>query len=199
MSDWNTQIIEEFRANAGKVGGQFEGAPLLLLHTTGAKSGKARVNPMMYLTDGDNFACLHRRPVHPRTPTGITTCWPIRELPSRSVTRPSTWSPVAEATIAIDCGHARRSFTGLRRLRGKDHARFRSSSRTHEVTTATVDAPTVEAIRTSPRPARRPGRHNPDPAPGGRCGGAAVGASTEVWLKEELFQRTGSFKPRRAR
>ncbi|MEY2399997.1 MAG: hypothetical protein QOJ08_108, partial [Ilumatobacteraceae bacterium] len=56
MSDWNAQIIEEFRANAGKVGGQFEGAPLLLLHTTGAKTGQARVNPIMYLEDGDNLA-----------------------------------------------------------------------------------------------------------------------------------------------
>lgn len=56
MSDWNAQIIEEFRANHGKVGGQFEGAPLLLLHTTGAKSGIDRVNPMMYLReDGRMF------------------------------------------------------------------------------------------------------------------------------------------------
>ena len=47
-NDWNTRIIEEFRANAGKVGGQFAGAPLLLLHTTGAKSGRERVNPVMY-------------------------------------------------------------------------------------------------------------------------------------------------------
>lgn len=46
--DWNSKIIEEFRANGGRVGGQFEGAPLLLLHTTGAKSGAARVNPVMY-------------------------------------------------------------------------------------------------------------------------------------------------------
>lgn len=52
--DWNTQIIEEFRANDGKVGGNFEGAPLLLLHTTGAKSGKERIHPVMYqaLDDG---------------------------------------------------------------------------------------------------------------------------------------------------
>ena len=49
MSDWNSQIIEEFRANEGRVGGQFEGAPLLLLHTVGAKTGQERVNPMMYL------------------------------------------------------------------------------------------------------------------------------------------------------
>ena len=48
MSDWNDKIIEEFRANAGKVGGNFEGAPLLLLHSTGAKSGLPRVSPMMY-------------------------------------------------------------------------------------------------------------------------------------------------------
>jgi deazaflavin-dependent oxidoreductase (nitroreductase family) len=48
MSDWNDKIIEEFRANGGKVGGPFDGAPILLLHTTGAKSGQKRVNPMMY-------------------------------------------------------------------------------------------------------------------------------------------------------
>jgi deazaflavin-dependent oxidoreductase (nitroreductase family) len=52
--DWNQKIIEEFRANDGEVGGPFEGATLLLLHTTGAKSGEKRVNPMMYraLDDG---------------------------------------------------------------------------------------------------------------------------------------------------
>jgi deazaflavin-dependent oxidoreductase (nitroreductase family) len=48
MNDWNAKIIEEFRANGGKVGGPFEGAPILLLHTTGAKTGQERVNPMMY-------------------------------------------------------------------------------------------------------------------------------------------------------
>ena len=47
--DWNTAIINEFRANEGRVGGNFEGAPLLLLHTTGAKTGAERVSPMMYL------------------------------------------------------------------------------------------------------------------------------------------------------
>ncbi|HUV58180.1 MAG TPA: nitroreductase family deazaflavin-dependent oxidoreductase [Acidimicrobiales bacterium] len=49
--DWNSSIIAEFRANGGKVGGNFEGAPVLLLHTTGAKSGVERVNPMMYLNE----------------------------------------------------------------------------------------------------------------------------------------------------
>jgi deazaflavin-dependent oxidoreductase (nitroreductase family) len=50
--DWNARIIEEFRANQGRVGGNFEGAPVLLLHTTGARSGAERVNPMMYLEEG---------------------------------------------------------------------------------------------------------------------------------------------------
>jgi deazaflavin-dependent oxidoreductase (nitroreductase family) len=53
MSDWNAKVIEEFRANGGKVGGYFENMTLLLLHTTGAKSGQPRVNPVATMTDED--------------------------------------------------------------------------------------------------------------------------------------------------
>jgi deazaflavin-dependent oxidoreductase (nitroreductase family) len=49
--DWNAKIIEEFRANDGQVGGNFAGAPVLLLHHRGRKSGKAFVAPTMYLAD----------------------------------------------------------------------------------------------------------------------------------------------------
>jgi deazaflavin-dependent oxidoreductase (nitroreductase family) len=49
--DWNTQIINEFRANSGQLGGNFEGAPMTLLTTTGAKSGQPRTAPMMYMAD----------------------------------------------------------------------------------------------------------------------------------------------------
>ena len=56
MSDWNDKVIEEFRANEGRVGGNFEGAPLLLLHSTGAKSGETRVHPMMYQAVDGGFA-----------------------------------------------------------------------------------------------------------------------------------------------
>ncbi|MQY27085.1 nitroreductase/quinone reductase family protein [Nocardia aurantia] len=49
--DWNTTIIEEFRANEGRVGGQFEGAPMILVHHRGRKSGREVVTPMMYLAD----------------------------------------------------------------------------------------------------------------------------------------------------
>jgi deazaflavin-dependent oxidoreductase (nitroreductase family) len=55
MSDWNAGIIEEFRANEGRVGGMFEGAPLLILHTTGAKTGQPREIPLMYLEDNDSL------------------------------------------------------------------------------------------------------------------------------------------------
>jgi deazaflavin-dependent oxidoreductase (nitroreductase family) len=51
--DWNTKIIEEFRANGGKVGGNFEGAPMVLVHHFGRKSGTERVSPMMYLAADD--------------------------------------------------------------------------------------------------------------------------------------------------
>jgi len=51
VNDWNRSVIEQFRANDGQVGGNFAGAPVLLLHTTGAKTGRERVNPMMYLED----------------------------------------------------------------------------------------------------------------------------------------------------
>src|SRR2546426_1732512 len=54
-NDWNGQTIAEFRKNHGKVGGYFEGAPLLLLHTVGRRSSKPRVNPMMYLRDGKRY------------------------------------------------------------------------------------------------------------------------------------------------
>ena len=56
LNNWNTKIIDEFRANAGKVGGQFESVPLLLLHTTGARSGKERINPLAYQDLGGSIA-----------------------------------------------------------------------------------------------------------------------------------------------
>jgi len=68
VNDWNSKIIEEFRSNEGQVGGQFQGAPLLLLTTRGRKSGVTRTNPMMYLAEGDRlmvFASKAGAPTHP--------------------------------------------------------------------------------------------------------------------------------------
>ncbi|WP_375493247.1 nitroreductase family deazaflavin-dependent oxidoreductase [uncultured Jatrophihabitans sp.] len=55
-NNWNDKVIAEFRANGGEVGGNFAGAPLLLLHSKGAKSGAERTNPMMYLQVDDGWA-----------------------------------------------------------------------------------------------------------------------------------------------
>jgi deazaflavin-dependent oxidoreductase (nitroreductase family) len=53
MTEFNSQIIDEFRSNGGKLGGGFAGAPMLLLITKGAKTGTLRTNPLAYLAQGD--------------------------------------------------------------------------------------------------------------------------------------------------
>jgi deazaflavin-dependent oxidoreductase (nitroreductase family) len=58
MSDFNKAVIDEFRANQGKVSGYFDGANMLLLHTTGAKSGQPRINPLVYVTDRDRIVII---------------------------------------------------------------------------------------------------------------------------------------------
>ncbi len=68
FDEWNRKIIEEFHANGGKVGGQFAGGSLLLLTTTGAKSGKRRVNPLAYTTDGDRLVIIASKGGAPSSP-----------------------------------------------------------------------------------------------------------------------------------
>jgi deazaflavin-dependent oxidoreductase (nitroreductase family) len=68
VSDWNTAVIEEFRSNGGEVGGNFAGSPLLLLHTTGARTGLERVSPVMYQDLGGDIAVFASKagaPDHP--------------------------------------------------------------------------------------------------------------------------------------
>ena len=68
FNDWNRKIIDEFRANNGKVGGMFKDATLLLLHTKGAKSGKERVNPVAYVRDGETFVVIASKAGAPTNP-----------------------------------------------------------------------------------------------------------------------------------
>lgn len=68
LNDWNRQIIEEFHANSGKVGGPFEGATLLLLTTTGAKSGLSRTTPLVYMADGERLAIFASKGGAPTSP-----------------------------------------------------------------------------------------------------------------------------------
>jgi deazaflavin-dependent oxidoreductase (nitroreductase family) len=66
--DFNSGIIEEFRANRGKVGGPFEGAPMILLHHQGAKTGQQRVNPLVYQPVGSDFAIFASKGGAPTNP-----------------------------------------------------------------------------------------------------------------------------------
>ena len=90
-NDFNQAIIDEFRANGGKVGGGFEGAPMVLLHHTGAKTGTERVAPLVFQPDGDRvvvFASKAGAPSHPD--------W-YRNL----VANPDTTVEVGTDTIAV--------------------------------------------------------------------------------------------------
>ena len=72
MTDWNEfnrTVIDEFRQTGGKVGGQFEGAPMILITHTGAKSGKTYITPLVYTRDGDRYVVIASKggaPEHPQ-------------------------------------------------------------------------------------------------------------------------------------
>lgn len=68
MNDFNASVIAEFRAHGGRVGGPFEGAPLLLLTSTGAKSGEERTTPVMYLPDGERMVIFASKAGAPTNP-----------------------------------------------------------------------------------------------------------------------------------
>ena len=68
FNEFNRGVVEEFRANGGKVGGQFAGAPMVLLTTTGARSGQPRISPLVYSMDGDRMVIVASKggaPTHP--------------------------------------------------------------------------------------------------------------------------------------
>ncbi|MEW5813377.1 MAG: nitroreductase family deazaflavin-dependent oxidoreductase [Actinomycetota bacterium] len=108
LDDFNRAIVEEFRANGGKVGGPFEGGTLLLLHTVGAKSGQPRLSPLAYLTIDEkmiivgsyagapnNPAWVHNLRADPRARVEVgTETYDVvaRELPAGE--RDATWPKV---------------------------------------------------------------------------------------------------------
>jgi deazaflavin-dependent oxidoreductase (nitroreductase family) len=67
-NDFNSRVMAEFRENDGKVGGGFEGSPLLILTTKGARSGQTRENPLMYLPDGDRMFVFASKAGGPTSP-----------------------------------------------------------------------------------------------------------------------------------
>ncbi|MEU4098815.1 nitroreductase/quinone reductase family protein [Streptomyces sp. NPDC026673] len=80
MSNFNDEIVAEFRANGGLVGGPFEGRSLLVLHTLGRRSGEARVNPLAYATDGDSFLLCGSNSGAPNDPDWIANAGAMSEV-----------------------------------------------------------------------------------------------------------------------
>ena len=89
-NDFNAKIITEFRANGGKVGGPFEGAPMILVHHIGAKSGTERIAPLAYIPDGDRMLIIASKAGAPTNPDwyhnlkahpGSTSRWARRPSP----------------------------------------------------------------------------------------------------------------------
>jgi deazaflavin-dependent oxidoreductase (nitroreductase family) len=105
MNDFNAKIIEEFRANGGKVGGPFEGAPMILVHHIGAKSGTERIAPLAYIPDGDRMLIIaskagaptnpdwyHNLKAHPRIDVEVgTEIFPVTAEELSRVERDEKW------------------------------------------------------------------------------------------------------------
>jgi deazaflavin-dependent oxidoreductase (nitroreductase family) len=92
----NEKVIEEFRANGGKAGGWFANMDLLLLHVTGAKSGKEYVNPLVYTHDGDNLVVIASKGGAPDNPDWYNNL----------VANPETTVEVGSETFAVKAREA---------------------------------------------------------------------------------------------
>ena len=91
-SDFNRAIIAEFRSNGGRVGGPFEGAPLLLLTSTGAKSGEPRTTPVVYLADGERMVIFASKAGAPTNPAWYHNL----------IAHPAASVEVGTETVAVD-------------------------------------------------------------------------------------------------
>jgi deazaflavin-dependent oxidoreductase (nitroreductase family) len=94
MSDWNRSVIAEFRASQGRVGGRFEGRPMLLLTTTGARSGRPHTTPLMYLDDAGRLVVFASRGGAPTNPDWYHN---LRANPTATV-------EVGAETFAVESG-----------------------------------------------------------------------------------------------
>lgn len=121
-NDWNRQTIEAFRANGGKVGGMWEGKPLLLLTTTGAKSGQRHTTPTMYLADGDRLLIFASKGGAPTNPA-----WYHNLLAHPEVTvevGPETY----EATARVLSGEERDRFYAMQAERFPQFAEYQAKT-----------------------------------------------------------------------
>ncbi|EOD64878.1 hypothetical protein H480_29536 [Amycolatopsis vancoresmycina DSM 44592] len=109
MNDFNKQIVEEFRANEGRVGGMFEGKNVLLLTTIGAKSGAERLSPLVYTRDGDRYVVAASMGGAPKNPA-----WYHNLVANPKVTlEVGTEKFEATATVIADRAERDRLYAGM--------------------------------------------------------------------------------------
>ncbi|WP_284742891.1 nitroreductase family deazaflavin-dependent oxidoreductase [Amycolatopsis sp. RTGN1] len=109
MNDFNTQVVEEFRANEGKVGNYFDGKNVLLLTTIGAKSGQVRLSPLVYTRDGDKFVVAASMGGAPKNPA-----WFHNLVANPKVTlEVGTETFEATATVVEDRAERDRLYAGM--------------------------------------------------------------------------------------
>ncbi len=142
---FNEKTVSEFRANHGRVGGPFEGAPLLLLHTIGARTGTPRVNPLMYLPDQGRYLIFASRGGSDRNPD-----WYVNLL-AHPDTRAEVGDDVVEVHAAELTGHERdERYRDQARLHPGYEAYQRNTSRTIPVVALTPTSASVGEPGASP-------------------------------------------------
>ena len=126
---WNNRIIDEFRANEGKVGGYFAGASMVLIHHRGARTGTERVSPVVYLPDGDDMVIAATKGGHPQNPHWYHN---LRAHPRITVEVGTETFPVeAVETSGAQRDELRRLHEARVRQRQLDHALDPSGARGH--------------------------------------------------------------------
>lgn len=122
VNDWNQQVIAEFRENGGTCGGVFEGATLLILHSTGAKSGVERLNPLAYQQVGDAWAIFGSKAGAPTNPD-----W-YHNLVANPDTTIEVGTDTVEVTARIADGEERERIWSAQKVNAPQFAEYDESS-----------------------------------------------------------------------
>ena len=134
MLDFNQKVIEEFRANAGQVTGRFADAPLLLLTTTGAKSGEQRTTPLVHTTDGDDIVIIASYAGNPKHPAWFLN---IRANPEVTVELPDE---TFTTNVVITEGEERRRLFDQQAAQMPNFAEYQAKT-TREIPVVVIPRP----------------------------------------------------------
>jgi len=135
LNDWNASIIAEFRANAGKVGGSFANAPMVLITTRGARTGKQRTNPLVCLPDDDRLVIFASKGGAPTNPD-----WYYNLRASPEVTVEFGSETFAARAVTVDGPERERLFGELAR-------RFPAFAQYQAKTTRRIPVIVLERVR----------------------------------------------------